>query len=216
MRQLAISVAPEARRLGIDIAGALFAVVEIADTNARLEDKKKEIVEKAAHADVAANSVLAGYRELYQRCNTTAIPPAEQLVQSVRKNGRLPNINTVVDSYNLVSAETLLSIGAHDLDKIEGNVIIKITDGSEWYIPLGSQSPEKVAAGEYACMDEEKIICRMDVRQCEQTKITKDTRRFIVYVQGNENTDAAYLKGALGKVSGYLAQFCGARIISSL
>lgn len=210
-----ISITPEAKKLGIKAVAAVFANARITNRNGALEEKKKEVIEKAK--DLSNNPILEAYRELYRFCTAKGfIPPAESLFQLIKRNGRLPNINTVVDSYNLVSVETLLSIGAHDIDKIKGNLVFKITDGSESYIPLGSNKPEKVNSGEYACMDEEKIICRMDVKQCEQTKITKGTKSFIVYIQGNKNTDFDYLVKALDKICKYITSFCGATLVKKM
>ena len=67
--------------------------------------------------------------------------------------------------------------------------------------------------GEYACMDDEKILCRMDIRQCDQTKITKDTESFIVYVQGNKNTEKDYLYKALNQICDNIEKFCKGNIV---
>lgn len=185
-----------------------------------MEDKKKVVIEKARSLDILGiegNEILSAYRELYRLCRAQGFTPqAQSLIQLIKRNGRLPNINTAVDSYNLVSVETFLSIGAHDIDKIRGNLVLGITAGSELYVPLGGQEPEKVNGGEYACMDEEKIICRMDIRQCEQTKITKITEHFIIYVQGNRNSTAEYLSEALGKVCEYIDSFCGGVVVKKI
>src|SRR3989338_11525386 len=114
-----------------------------------------------------------------------SLSPAEHLLKLIQKSGMIPNINKVVDCYNIVSAETLLAIGAHDVAHIHGNLRFALTTGSEKYTPLLKQELEKIQAGEYACMDDEKIICRMDIKQCDETKVVEGTTKFIVYVQGN-------------------------------
>ncbi|MBI2549951.1 hypothetical protein HYV83_02105 [Candidatus Woesearchaeota archaeon] len=216
-RAISISVAPEALKLGIKVVAAVFANARISNKSAALEDKKKEAIEKVMDLDITDNEILSAYEELYRLCGAQGFtPPAQSLIQLIKRNGRLPNINTVVDSYNLVSAETFLSIGAHDTDKIRGNLVLGITGGSELYVPLGGEKPEKVNRGEYACIDAEKIVCRMDVRQCEQTKITKETKSFIIYIQGNKNTSMDYLYDALAKICSYIESFCGAAIIQKI
>lgn len=219
-RDIRISVTPEASKLGIKVVAAVFANARISNKSALLEDKKQEVIKKVKHLDLAdeeGNQILSAYKELYQRCRVKGfIPPAEYLLGLIQRSGRLPNINTVVDSYNLVSAETFLSIGAHDCDKIKGNLIFQITDGTELYVPLGENSPVKVNSGEYACVDEEKIVCRMDVRQCEQTKITKQTKSFIVYIQGNKATGTNYLHKALATVCECITSFCSANVVKLL
>lgn len=57
-------------------------------------------------------------------------------------------------------------------------------------------------------MDEEKIICRMDLKQCNETKCDKTIRDFIVYVQWNKETDDDYLLAGLKKVCSNIKNFC--------
>jgi len=108
-----------------------------------------------------------------------------------------------------VALQKCLSIGAHDLDKIKGDVSMKMANGSEKYTPLGAGSHAKVNAGEFACMDGEKVICRMDIRQCEETKITEATKNVFIYVQGNSATSEGYLLNALKQACENIVRFCG-------
>lgn len=125
----------------------------------------------------------------------------------------IPNINKVVDCYNIVSVETLLAIGAHDLAHIKGNIRFETTDGTEKYRPLFKHDLEKVNPGEYACMDDEKIICRMDIKQCDETKVGEGTTWFMVYVQGNSETDEAYVLQALQNVCGNIKNYCNGEYV---
>ena len=102
-------------------------------------------------------------------------------------------------------------MGAHDLEKISGNVKVKITDGSELYIPLGGAKPEKIIAGEYAFVDDKVVLCRLDVKQGEHTKITNSTRNVFLYVQGNKYTPQKYLDGALEEICGNITKYCGGK-----
>ena len=58
-------------------------------------------------------------------------------------------------------------------------------------------------------MDEEKILCRMDIKQCDETKITKETKEFMIYVQGNKSVDFDYLQKALHKTCKLIKEICG-------
>ena len=49
----------------------------------------------------------------------------------------------------------------------------------------------------------------MDIKQCNETKITKDTKEFIIYVQGNKYVNFDYLREALQKVCNLIKEFCG-------
>ena len=53
-----------------------------------------------------------------------------------------------------------MCLGAHDIDKVPGNVNLKITDGTENFIPLGSEEPKKVGVGEYSFVDDNYLLAR--------------------------------------------------------
>ncbi len=183
-------ITPEVRKLGINVLMAVFNEVAVSNKSRPLEKLKKELIEELQaqpdEKDAITDGILEGYRELYRLTAAgELVPPAQHLRRLAVDNGRLPNINTVVDAYNLVSARTGLSIGAHDAAHIAGDVIFKLLDGSELYTPLGLDEAVRLAPGEYACADYEKILCRLDVKQCQQTRITKASTAFIIYVQGN-------------------------------
>lgn len=206
-----LTVTSEVKALGIDARLAIVSGATISNKSLPLEKLKKEVCETLLKVDPTQAPVLQAYRDLHRAAGLSAevAPPAEHLLKLIQKNGRLPNINTVVDCYNLISVQSLLSIGAHDLAHVQGDVAFRLTSGKELYVPLGEVEPVKVAPGEYACMDEEKIICRMDIKQCNQTKISKETGSFLIYVQGNREVTTQTLEQTLQKVCTLLVEICG-------
>ena len=133
------------------------------------------------------------------------------LINITREAGKLPTINTVVDSYNVVSLKTAVVSGAHDLDKISGDVHIKIAEGNEKYIPLGTSEVKSPKKGEYIFMDDEIVLCRLDIKQGIHTMINNSTRNVLLYVQGNEHISDAELNFALGQILSNIKKFCGGK-----
>lgn len=200
------------RALGIGAVAAVIEGVRVSNRSNPLERRKKAALDAIRTIDVAFDPVLAAYRALHARVGVAGVvPPAQRLVELAQATGRLPNINTVVDAYNLVSATTRLSVGAHDRAYVRGNLRTALTHGGERYTPLGETTPTPVAAGEYAGMDEEKVLCRLDVRQCAETRITKETTRLLVYVQGNAFTPAAMLDAGIRRIGELVVETCGGR-----
>lgn len=134
--------------------------------------------------------IIKAYKSFYGA--NPYMTPAESLYRMIQKNWDIPNINTIVDIYNTYSVKSSLSLWAHDIDHITGNIRFDITTGEEYYVWLFKTEPEIIPQWEYACMDDEKVLCRMDIKQCDQTKITKDTRKFILYVHWNKETSDEY------------------------
>ena len=201
------TIHPELKQRGLKVAMARIDAAKIVNRKSGLEEKKKEIINSTDWQNVESSPILEGYTKLYSDHSLT--PPALNLLKLIRKTKRFPNINTVVDSYNLIVAKALFSIGAHDISKIKGDIKFTILEGNERYTPLGSDSLVPVTAQEYAAVDDEKVICYLDQKQCDETKITKDTKEFIVYVQGNENTTQEEVDNILNEVIDTIKQFCG-------
>lgn len=205
------SVEPTLAVKGLKIRFATFTVTEI--PRRRGSGLEKHIADVLASLNVdelLESPIIAEYKRLQKEAGISEpVAPAEHLLRLVKKSGMLPNINRIVDCYNIASAETLLSMGAHNLANIKGDVWLKTTDGTEKYIPLFKSEPEKIAPGEYAAMDDEKIICRLDLKQCDETKCSEGTTNFLVYVQGNAETSDEHVLNGLQKVCDNIKNFCG-------
>ena len=73
---------------------------------------------------------------MYKRCGidpTRTRPSSEALLRRVRKGDPLPRVNGLVDIINWCSAETQISFGLYDLDKVEPPVTLRLGDSGEGY-----------------------------------------------------------------------------------
>jgi len=70
---------------------------------------------------------------------------------------------------------------------------------------------QKTNKGEYACMDGERVICRMDIKQCDETKIDDNTSNVFIYVQGNKATSDKYIRTALKQACENIIKSCGGK-----
>ena len=202
-------VDPRLEKLGLRCRLAVIEGVRIRGSSEELERLKAEKVEEIKALDVEGSPIQRAYREVYRRFKVDAKNSAAQLVEAVRAQGGLPTVNTAVDAYNLVSALRLVSAGLHDLDRVKGGLRLGVTRGNELFTPLGEEEPVRVAPGKFAFMDEEKVLCWLDVRQCEETKVRPDTRRLLLYVQGNKETSSLYLEETVEEMCRLITRHCG-------
>ncbi|MBI5443051.1 MAG: tRNA ligase [Deltaproteobacteria bacterium] len=176
------------------------------------ERLRRELTEEA----VASDPVLKGFRELHDRVgrsNRRFPSSAEALAGLFLRRGLIPSIQPVVDVYNCVCLETRLSLGAHDLEKIEGDVTLRLTDGTERFVPMGRTEPEPIGPGEYCYIDGSgEVLCRLEVRQAEKTKVTEETVGCFYLVQGNGSTSRSQVENALRRVLELTQSFCGGRV----
>jgi DNA/RNA-binding domain of Phe-tRNA-synthetase-like protein len=94
-------------------------------------------------------------RTMYKRVGidpTKTRPSSEALLRRIRKGDSFPRINGVVDVINWTSVETQLSFGVYDLDKIHGDVTLRLgRDGEEY---AGIRKDIVHVAGRLALVDE--------------------------------------------------------------
>lgn len=175
----------------------------------RLYDRYKDL-------DVREDPILEGFNILHDKAGVKRrknIPASINLIKLLVKNGgEMPFINTAVDIYNILSLESRLSLGAHNIDAVSGDVTLRFTDGSEKYIPLGQTEPVPVAACEYCyCDDDNEVLCRLEVRQVNKTKVDESCRNVFYIVQGNEAVSDALLIGTAQRIIDTTSEFCGGK-----
>lgn len=135
----------------------------------------------------------------------------KRLLKNLLKKQEFHKINPLVDLYNLISMDTKLALGAHDLDKIEGNITLRLTQGNENYIPLGSEEAKEVKAGIYSYIDDANdIICYSEIRQVDKTKVTNESKDIFFIVQGNKETSDKYVKDIAKELITVLTYYLGA------
>lgn len=212
------TVAPEVLALGVRGVYLVIAGLRNRETDAAFEKAKEETLTTLVEAYrqpgfIQNDPVLAGFRDLHTkvgRSNRKYVASPEALVARLVRTGTVPSVNLVVDIYNLVSLETRLALGAHNVAEIAGGVELRLTTGDEGFVPLGGSAPEPVFAGEYAYVDEANdVICRMEVLQVEKTKVGLEAADVFYIVQGNANTPAADVERAAEKLVTMTTRFCG-------
>ena len=214
---LKFKIADEVEALGI--IGGYFVISGLHNTlndttfdALRAEWVAKELSELSPNS-IETDKTLLGFRALHEKVkvsNRRHVSSPENLLQMLLRNKRLPSINLAVDIYNLVSIKSKLAVGAHDTAAVSGNIQLRITAGNENFIPLGQSEAKPVSAGEYAYIDDmNDILCRLEVRQVEKTKVTVETNECFYIVQGNLNTPASLIKESCESIIDLTTRFCG-------
>lgn len=198
----------------------LFAVMEGIDNsraseewNAYRNQKIQQLYEQYKDLDVHADPILEGFNILHDKTGVRRrknIPASENLIRLLVKHQDMSYINLAVDIYNLISLESRLALGAHNMDKADGNVTLRFTDGTERFVPIGQSEPIPVRPHEYCyCDDANEVLCRLEIRQVEKTKVDEAAKNVFYIVQGNEVTDESLLKETAQKIIDTTAKYCG-------
>jgi arginyl-tRNA synthetase len=141
----------------------------------------------------------AAFLELFKNfgANNRTFPSHVAMALRVVEGANIPSINDVVDVYNSLSLKYFTPFGGEDLEKVYGDLVLKLAEGSETYFGIGSTENKPPKKGELIWTDDLDITCRaLNWRQCERTKITPDSKvgYFImdgVRVEDKENIENA-------------------------
>lgn len=215
------SISDEARALGIKGAFVIMDELNNSWFNPNFEVFKNEYIRDLASRTeprtLEHDPILSGFAEMHKKIGKTGrsfLVSSQSLLVSAIQKRSLPQINLLVDIYNLISIKTKLSFGMHDIDKVAGNIRLDVVNKETMFTPIGADKPVLISVGEYAYIDDAgDILCRMEVRQCEKTKVSLTTTRGFYVIQGNQNTSDRQIKAAVEELISLTTAFCGGRVI---
>src|SRR5262249_51757218 len=113
---------------------------EDAALRAELEQAADRLRQELHGADLAQLPQIQALRRLYRGLGkdpTRYRGSSEALLRRIVQGKGLYFINTVVDVCNLVSIVTRHALGAYDLDKVKGDVVLRAARAGEKYCGIG-------------------------------------------------------------------------------
>jgi methionyl-tRNA synthetase len=157
---------------------------------------EKQIKNKYSEENWRKVPLFSGYIKLHDKYSAKKglRSSSGRLIDLILKRGSISNINTFVDIYNVVSAFTGISMGAHDISKIAGSVRFEVLGEDIEFETIGGGKFDIARKGEYCYIDDKGILCRLDIKQTERTKITEKTREVFAIFQGHESLGEVLLR----------------------
>lgn len=221
MNSLKINVHNEIHSLSIPVNFFIATNIENKSSAPSFDRFQQQVLSELSPSlskeNLKNDPVLEGYRNLRTSIGLSrikSVSSSEALLNYLLKKNTLPQINLLVNLYNLISVKTHISIGAHDLKKINKHLDFRITKGDEKFVPMGSNESIDIKRGEYAYIDgSNEVLCRLDHRQCNKTRITEETKSCLFIVQGNPNTNKEKINSVTEELIKLLNYYCNAEAI---
>ncbi len=163
---------------------------------------------------------LLAWRETYRRFGTKPKdhrPTAEALLRRILREEAIPTISKVVDLYLAVEAEFYLPIGGYDVDKVEGDIVLRLSPGNEPFTPIGAAKAEETTyAGEVIYADSSKVLTRRwNYRDCDAAKVTAASKNIALFCEAPlPEIPTDHLMQCTDRLADYLRRFCGGAISS--
>ena len=134
----------------------------------------------------------------------------ESLYRMILKGVGLRPINKIVDIFNYTSIKHMVPAGGDDMDKVEGDVVLRFARGDEPFTALNSEEKETAKEGEVIYSDGKEVLCRRwNWRECDKTKMTEETRDVVLVVEGLPPVTNQEMAGILDDFRQLIIKYCG-------
>ena len=201
---------------GICVAEGDIRSVRITPGNPGLEALKlatmKEIQSRYTLEKVRDEPVFRAYRDFFWSGGvdpTKTRPASEALVRRILSGGKLPQISTAVDAYNLASARSGIPIAAFDAGELAGDLELRFARDGERFFGIGMEKPVVLPPNQVIMTDPEQVIAIYPYRDSDATKVTPQTRNIRIVTCGVPKIGREKLVEAYDLCAGYLAEYAG-------
>lgn len=166
---------------------------------------------------ISENKVVAVWRNAYQQFKTKkgARCSIENLLKRVLKGNPVGSITPSVDAYNIVSLTHALPVGGEDIDAMDGDIRLRITQGGDAFLPLGEDEEAPTLEGELCYMDDAGAICRCwNWRDGQRTALTDDSQKAFLIIESVDPERAEDLAVATDQLADLAQRYLGATVFA--
>jgi len=206
----------KARYPDLDVLTCRVANVVVEKKNLELEKFKEELV-KEVKGKYTLDSLkdaptFRAYRDFFWKVGidpTKNRSAAEALIRRILRDNPIPNINTVVDTYNLASIKTEIALAAFDIQELRGDLVMRFASRGEKFLGIGMEKPMDLEGRELVISDDQKLVAIYPHRDADRSKVTEKTRNILLLVCGVPGITKDALAGAATVAIEYITRFCG-------
>jgi DNA/RNA-binding domain of Phe-tRNA-synthetase-like protein len=207
--------------LGVIVAWDIDNATQHPEILAGLRQEEARVRELFAGKTVTEHPHVAAWREAYRQFGAKPKDhpsSIENLVRRVAKGHSIPQINPLVDLYNTVSLKFLLPAGGEDLDRTQGDVRLTVAGEGEAPVRLLGEPEERPPyPGEVLYKDDLGALCRRwNWKEADRTKLTPETRRAILVLEGLPPVGREEIAEALDALATRIHAHCGAGMITAI
>lgn len=202
MRSIGITDVVYATAKGLDPAAVIPEALDGEIT------RMGEDVASGKYDDIYDNDVTEGYRELIKKAGRSVKknpPTVPGFIDNIKRRGSMPRINSIVDVYNIESIRSSLAIGGHDLDSVQGDIIVTVSGHEDSFTAIGGKE-KHVEPTDFVYRDEKGILAWLDVKDSEFYKMSDETKNVLFVMQGNAKTSVEYRLEAMKRLESDLRQ----------
>lgn len=181
-----------------------------------IRDEEKRIQVNFSTETLSQNPKIDAWRKAYSLFGAKPKKyksSIENLYRMILNGIELRHINKIVDIYNYVSIKHMVPVGGDDIDKVEGDIVLKFATGNEKFVKLNSQEVKNPKPGEVVYIDNKEVLCRRwNWRECDKTKMTEETKNVCLVVEGLPPVTKEEVDSAINELADLVKKFCGGEV----
>jgi len=210
---ITISIDPQLKKIAPNLVlGVVSATVQVIknspslwkEINRRIKELQAEII-LASLYDIPQIKALRDVYKAIGKDPTRYRGSQEALVRRILQGKGLYQINTVVDINNLVSLETLHSVGSYNVDNLKPPIIFRIGNKRESYKGIGK---EIVNVADLPLFADEAGPFGSPTSDSERAMITLNSKKVMIVIISF--TGQYHLRGQLQRITNLLCDYAGA------
>jgi DNA/RNA-binding domain of Phe-tRNA-synthetase-like protein len=184
----------------------------------RLETLKVSVAEETRRTRtlerVKDEPVFRAYRDFYWKVGidpTKTRPAAEALTRRLLGGREIPSVNTLVDTYNLVSVKSSVAIAAFDAAVLHpGSLKLRRALPGEPFRGIGMPEPFPLGGGEVVIEDltDHELVAVYPYRNAWRSRVTESTRTTLLLMCGVPGIGDETLVGARDLCRQWIEEYC--------
>lgn len=195
--------------------------IDNSGSDPELDQKKKSAAkqfrEEWSNEKLTERPEIQAWREAYRNFGVkykSSRPTAEAFLRRLIKGDEFPTISKAVDSYLLTETEYFLPVGGYDLDSLAGDVVLRISQGNEPFIPIGGGEEEVTRVGEVVYSDDDRVLTRKwNFRDCDHCKITPESNNIVLVTEApSESVSTDHLSASIDHMARTIAEHCAGEV----
>lgn len=212
---------PDAQ-IGVVVAQDMKSADEVSEEDrksiARALTEANQIADQHLTSNtISENEVVSVWRDAYQKFKTKkgARCSVENLLKRVLKGNPVGTITPAVDIYNMVSLKYALPVGGEDIDAMEGDIRLCVTEGGDAFRGLGEEEDAPTLEGEVCYKDDAGAICRCwNWRDGQRTALTDDSSKAFLIIESVDPARSENLQAAIDELAEAVNGYLGAKIFA--
>lgn len=179
---------------------------------ALLQEQVKKEAERLQAAAVKSLAALEPYHRAMKKLQINPnkyLCSTEALLTRIAKKGQLPDISPAVNLGNYISVKYKLPVGAHDIDSLQEDLVVRLADEEDCRLAENSLEKDLLAAGEPVYASGHSVRTRRWIwRQMDAGRLDEKAERIVFPIDGFlENQEE--LNSACEELSELLEKYFG-------